>query len=46
MIFGLLLSHLPHVQESRPHYEALLSLEPVRPHRLASAWRWIKSRFS
>jgi hypothetical protein len=46
MIFGLLLSHLPHVNEARPHYEALLSLKPARPHRLASLWRWVKSRFS
>jgi hypothetical protein len=46
MTFGLLLSHLPHLQESRPHYEALLSLEPARSHRLASLWRWVKSSFS
>lgn len=46
MIFGLLLSHLPHVNEARPHYEALLSLEPVRRHTLKDLWRRIKSRFS
>jgi hypothetical protein len=46
MNFGLLLSHLPHVNEARPHYEAVLSLEAARPHRLANLWRRIKSRFS
>ncbi|PVX75101.1 hypothetical protein [Paraburkholderia unamae] len=54
MIFGLLLSHLPHVNEARPHYEALLSLEPVRrrsvksglKNPLKSLWRRIKSRLS
>lgn len=46
MIFGLLLSHLPHVNEARPHYEALLSLDPVPRHTLKDLWRRIKSRFS
>ena len=46
MLFGLLLSHLPHVNEARAHYEALLSLEAVRRHPLKDLWRRIKSRFS
>ncbi|MCX5543411.1 hypothetical protein M3A49_28650 [Paraburkholderia sp. CNPSo 3076] len=46
MMFGLLLSHLPHVNEARSHYEALLSLEPVRRHPWKDLWRRIKSRFS
>ncbi|WP_431824716.1 hypothetical protein [Burkholderia sp. F1] len=31
MNFGLLLSQLPHVNESRPHYDAMLSLENRQP---------------
>lgn len=46
MIFGLLLSHLPHVNESRQHYEALLSLESVRTHPLKDLWRRLMSRLS
>ncbi|HKR40734.1 MAG TPA: hypothetical protein VJU59_13825 [Paraburkholderia sp.] len=46
MIFGLLLSHLPHVNEARAHYESLLSLEPVRHRRWKDLWSRIKSRLS
>lgn len=31
MNFGLLLSQLPQVSESRPHYEAMLSLDSRQP---------------
>ncbi|MEX3979756.1 hypothetical protein AB4Y45_12365 [Paraburkholderia sp. EG287A] len=46
MIFGLLLSHLPHVNEARAHYEALLSLERVCRHPWKDLWRRLKSRLS
>jgi hypothetical protein len=39
MNFGLLLSHLPRVQESRLHYNTMLSLDSTSRHRCASAWR-------
>ena len=39
MHFLLLVSHLPHVQESRLHYDTILSLESTSQHRCASAWR-------
>ncbi|WP_186054523.1 hypothetical protein [Burkholderia gladioli] len=31
MNFGLLLSQLPHVDESRTHYEAMLDLDGRKP---------------
>ncbi|MGU7772994.1 hypothetical protein ACV229_22805 [Burkholderia sp. MR1-5-21] len=31
MNFGLLLSQLPQVTESRPHYDAMLSLDSRQP---------------
>ncbi|WP_186308591.1 hypothetical protein [Paraburkholderia sp. BCC1885] len=52
MNFGLLLSQLPHVQESRVHYDAMLSLqtrepqEPHPPHQLIAAWQRFKSLVS
>ncbi|NML32838.1 hypothetical protein [Paraburkholderia antibiotica] len=46
MNFALLLSHLPNTHESRAHYESLLSLDPVRPNRLAAFWRRLGSLFS
>lgn len=46
MNFALLLPHLPYRNESRAHYESLLSLDPVRPHRFATLWRRIRSLFS
>lgn len=39
MTFGLLLQHLPHIQESRANYDALLSLQFTYAHRLARWWR-------
>ncbi len=45
MSFALLLSHLPHVEESRAHYDTMLSLpaaprgEPRRRLSLAVPWR-------
>jgi hypothetical protein len=39
MNFGLLVSHLPHVQESRLHYNTMLSQESTSRHRFANAWR-------
>ena len=46
MNFALLLPHLPYRNESRAYYESLLSLEPVRSHRLAILWRRIGSILS
>jgi hypothetical protein len=46
MNFALLLPHLPYRNESRAHYESLLSLEPVRSHRFATLWRRLGSLFS
>ena len=46
MNFGLLLSHLPHVEESRAHYDAMLSLQPCKPHWLAALWHGVKNLFS
>ncbi len=38
MNFGLLLSQLPHVQESRVHYDAMLALHAPEPRKLAVFW--------
>lgn len=46
MTFGLLLSQLPHVQESRAHYDAMLSLQPVPHHKLAALWHGFKNLIS
>jgi hypothetical protein len=46
MNFGLLLSHLPHVQESRVHYDAMLSLQARESHRFAALWHTLKSLVS
>ena len=43
MNFGLLVSHLPHVQESGLHYSAMLSLESTSRHRCARFWRAFKN---
>jgi hypothetical protein len=43
MNFALLLSQLPHVQESRDHYDAMLSLGVDKPHCLAAFWRRLKA---
>ena len=47
MNFGLLLSQLPHVQESRAHYDAMLTLHPRREsHRFAAFWQCLKAFLS
>jgi hypothetical protein len=46
MYFGLLLSQLPHVQESRAHYDTMLSLDPRAPHKFAAFWRGLKALIS
>jgi hypothetical protein len=43
MNFALLLSQLPHVQASRAHYDAMLSLGAHKPHRVATFWRSLKA---
>jgi hypothetical protein len=43
MNFGLLLSQLPHIQESRGHYDAMLALHERKPHRFASFCRRLKA---
>ena len=42
MNFGLLVSHLPHVQESRLHNNTMLSLDSTSRHRCANAWRALR----
>jgi hypothetical protein len=45
MYFALLVSQLPHVNEARTHYDAMLTLEPPAstPARLAAAfWTALK----
>ena len=46
MNFGLLLSQLPHVQESRVHYDAMLALHARKPHQFAALWRRLKTLVS
>ncbi|CAB3790549.1 hypothetical protein LMG28614_03091 [Paraburkholderia ultramafica] len=46
MNFGLLLSQLPHVQESRAHYDTVLSLQPREPHKFAAFWQRLKTLIS
>jgi hypothetical protein len=46
MNFGLLLSNLPHIDEARVHHDAMLSLEPRGPHRLATFWHRLKALIS
>ena len=43
MNFALLLSQLPHVRQSRAHYDTMLSLGADKPHRLAAFWRSLKA---
>jgi hypothetical protein len=43
MHFALLLPKLPHVQESRAHYDAMLSLGADTPHCLATFWTGLKA---
>jgi hypothetical protein len=44
MNFGLLLSQLPRIDESRAHYEAMLDLQPSEP-RLLALWRHFTALF-
>ena len=46
MNFGLLLPQLPHVQESRAHYDTMLSLHTSSRHRFAAFWRGLKTLLS
>lgn len=46
MNFGLLLPHLPNVQESRTHYDAMLRLHGTSEHRLAAFWNRLKALVS
>ncbi|AIO66323.1 hypothetical protein [Burkholderia oklahomensis] len=46
MQFGLLLSQLPHVDESRVQYDAMLSLESARKPAPASFWQRLKNLIS
>ncbi|WP_167397504.1 hypothetical protein [Paraburkholderia aromaticivorans] len=46
MIFGLLLSQLPHVQQSRAHYDGMLALHAPAPHKLTAFWRRLKTLVS
>jgi hypothetical protein len=46
MNLGLLLSQLPHVQESRAHYDAMLAMHAREPHKLAAFWQRLKALFS
>jgi hypothetical protein len=46
MNFGLLLSHLPHPQESHTHYDAMLALHAHEPRKLAALWQRFKAFFS
>jgi hypothetical protein len=43
MTFGLLLPQLPHVQESRVHYDAMLLLHVRTPHKFATFWQRFKT---
>ena len=45
MNFGLLLSQLPHVQESRVDY-AMLALHAREPHQFAAFWLRLKTLVS
>ncbi|WP_172168373.1 hypothetical protein [Paraburkholderia elongata] len=42
MTFGLLLSKLPQVQESRVHYDTMLALQAPEPHKFAAFWQCFK----
>lgn len=46
MNFGLLLSQLPHVQESRVHYDAMPALHAPAPHKFATFWQRLKTLVS
>ncbi|WP_205791655.1 hypothetical protein [Burkholderia sp. Ac-20353] len=47
MNFGLLLSKLPHIDESRSNYDAMLSLKSGESHhRFAAIWHRLKALVS
>ena len=46
MNFGLLLSQLPHIQESRVHYDAMLALHAREPRKVAALWQRLKALIS
>jgi hypothetical protein len=46
MHFGLLLSNLPRIEQSRVHYNAMLSLETRKPHGFSAFWHRLKSFYS
>jgi hypothetical protein len=46
MNFGLLLSKLPHINEARAHYDAMLSLQICESHRIATFWHRLKALLS
>jgi hypothetical protein len=46
MNFGLLLSQLPHVDESRIHYEAMLALHARESHKFAALLQRLKTLIS
>jgi hypothetical protein len=46
MYFGLLVSQLPHVEESRVHYDAMLAPHAPKPHRFAAFWQRVKTLIS
>ena len=46
MNFGLLLSQLPHVQESRVHYDTMVALHAPEPRRFFAFWLRLKTLLS
>ncbi|MBV8626603.1 MAG: hypothetical protein JO371_01855 [Paraburkholderia sp.] len=46
MHFCLLLSTLPHVEEARTQYDAMLALQPRAPRAVATLWHSLKTLFS
>ena len=46
MNFGLLLSQLPHVNESRVRYDAMLAMHAREPHKFVAFWQRLKALFS
>lgn len=46
MHFGLLVPQLPHVKESRGHYDAMLALRANEPRRFAAFWQRLKTLIS
>jgi hypothetical protein len=46
MNFGLLVSNLPHVEESRSQYDAMLVLQPRATHRFSHFWQRLRALVS